>query len=201
MYVGDSVVDAETARRAGVPFTAVLSGVMPRDAFDGYNGDRFLEYLQELTEEDESHILVLLMRRPGDAAIEHDDPYNLNRFLTAQESVYDRALAELKSGRKRTHWMWFIFPQIDGLGHSETARFYAIKNLEEARAYLRHPILGARLAECAEAVLAVEGRTAAEIFGYPDDLKLRSSMTLFASVSEPGSVFERVLAKYYHGER
>ncbi len=96
--------------------------------------------------------------------------------------------------------MWFIFPQIDGLGHSSTAIFYAIKSIAEARAYLDHPLLGARIKECAEAVLAVEGRSASAIFGYPDDMKLKSSMTLFAAVAEdPGSVFNRVLDKYYGG--
>jgi uncharacterized protein (DUF1810 family) len=97
--------------------------------------------------------------------------------------------------------MWFIFPQIEGLGHSATTMHYAIKSIDEARAYLNHPVLGPRLRECAEAVLAVEGRTASEIFQYPDDLKLRSSMTLFAAVAEPGSVFVRVLDKYFAGKQ
>ncbi|MEW6357208.1 MAG: DUF1810 domain-containing protein [Planctomycetota bacterium] len=123
------------------------------------------------------------------------------RFTKAQEGVYDRALAELRAGRKRSHWMWFIFPQIEGLGHSSTSRYYAIKSLEEARQYLNHPVLGPRLLECAEAVLAIEGRSVAEIFGYPDDLKLRSCMTLFAQAAEAGSVFVRVLDKYFHGEQ
>ena len=130
-----------------------------------------------------------------------DDPYDLNRFISAQEGVYDRALAELRDGLKRTHWMWFIFPQIDGLGHSPTTRLYSIKSLDEARQYLGHPVLGARLVESAEAVLAVSGLSASDIFGHPDDWKLQSSMTLFALVSEPGSVFERVLEKYYQGKR
>ena len=129
------------------------------------------------------------------------DPFDLRRFVRAQESVYDNVLTELRSGRKRTHWMWFIFPQIDGLGHSTAAIYYAIKSIEEARQYLQHPILGARLTECAEAVLAVTGRSASEIFGYPDDRKLKSSMTLFAAVADPGSVFARVLDKYFHGEQ
>ena len=107
-----------------------------------------------------------------------DDPHNLNRFLLAQEHDYARALAEIRSGRKRTHWMWYIFPQLDGLGFSETARRYAIRGLDEARAYLEHPVLGPRLVECAEAVLAVQGCSAQEIFGTPDDLKLRSCATL-----------------------
>lgn len=129
-----------------------------------------------------------------------DDPFDLRRFTRAQEGVYDHVLAELRSGRKRSHWMWFIFPQIDGLGHSPTSRYYAIKSLEEARHYLDHSLLGMRLLECCEALLAVEGRPAAEIFGYPDDFKLRSSMTLFAQAAGPGSVFDRVLSKYFHGE-
>jgi len=128
-------------------------------------------------------------------------PSDLTRFLHAQEGVYDRALAEIKVGRKQTHWMWFIFPQIRGLGRSDTARRYAIRDLAEAEAYLNHPILGPRLVECAEAVLAVTGRSAWEIFGSPDDLKLQSSATLFAQVAKPDSVFERLLVKYFRGER
>ena len=128
------------------------------------------------------------------------DPFDLSRFTRAQERIYESVLAELTSGRKRTHWMWFIFPQIDGLGHSSTAKQYAIKSLEEARQYLNHPVLGARLSECAEAILAVEGRSVSEIFGSPDNLKLKSSMTLFASVAEkPHSVFIAVLEKYFRG--
>ncbi len=128
-----------------------------------------------------------------------DDPHDLNRFLEAQESAHARALAEVKAGRKRSHWMWYVFPQFDGLGFSSTAKFYAIKSVAEAKAYLRHPVLGPRLVECAEAVLGVEGRSAHDIFGSPDDLKLRSCATLFAHVSPPGSVFERLLEKYYGG--
>ena len=124
----------------------------------------------------------------------------LQRFLDAQDGVYEQALAELRAGRKRSHWMWFVFPQIAGLGHSSTAAYYAIADLAEARAYLAHPLLGARLAECAEALLGVTGRTAHEILGSPDDLKLRSSMTLFAQVAGPDSVFRRVLERYYGGE-
>ncbi len=129
------------------------------------------------------------------------DPFGLNRFISAQEDIYDRVLAELRGGLKRTHWMWFIFPQIDGLGHSPTTRLYAIKSLDEARRYLSHPVLGERLKECAEAVLAVSGQSASDIFGHPDDWKLQSSMTLFALVAGPGSVFERVLEKYFQGKR
>lgn len=130
-----------------------------------------------------------------------DDPYDLRRFVRSQESDYERALSEIRGGKKRTHWMWYIFPQFDGLAFSSTSKFYAIKSLAEAEAYLNHPILGPRLLACAKAAFGVEGRTAAEIFGSPDDLKLRSCATLFACVSPPGSVFERLLAKYYRGER
>ncbi len=130
-----------------------------------------------------------------------NDPYDLKRFLSAQDGVYDRALAELRDGLKQSHWMWFIFPQIDGLGFSSTTRFYAVKSLEEARQYLAHPVLGARLRECVEAILAVRGRSASDIFGYPDVMKLQSSLTLFSRVAGPGSVFERALDKYYEGKQ
>jgi uncharacterized protein (DUF1810 family) len=134
--------------------------------------------------------------------VQHDnDSYDLNRFLHAQEGDYHRALAELRNGRKRSHWIWYIFPQTDGLGYSSTAKHYAIKSLDEAKAYLAHPVLGPRLVECAEAMLGIENRTANEILGSPDDLKLRSCATLFACVSPAGSVFERVLEKFYVGER
>jgi len=129
-----------------------------------------------------------------------EDPFHLARFASAQEGVYATALSELRSGRKRTHWMWFIFPQVSGLGYSATSQRYAIHGLDEARAYLNHPVLGARLRECAEAILAVEGRSASEIFGYPDDLKLQSSMTLFSQASEPDSVFTQVAEKYFAGK-
>jgi len=129
------------------------------------------------------------------------DPFNLNRFIIAQDKVYNTVLAELRSGEKRTHWMWFIFPQIDGLGYTPTSIYYAIKNREEAREYWDHPILGPRLLECSEAVMAVQGFTASDIFGYPDYLKLKSSMTLFASVAGQDSVFSRILDKYYNGEQ
>lgn len=129
-----------------------------------------------------------------------NDSFDLERFTHAQESVYAQALAEIKSGCKRSHWMWFIFPQIDGLGFSERSKYFAIKSLAEARQYLQHAVLGKRLNECAQALLEVKGRSSAEIFGYPDDLKLKSSMTLFAQVSEPGSIFENVLEKYYAGK-
>ena len=127
------------------------------------------------------------------------DPFQLSRFVKAQDQIYDRALAELKSGRKRSHWMWFVFPQIEGLGFSATTQYYSIKSLEEARRYLDHPVLGKRLRESTETILALEGLSASSIFGYPDDLKLKSSMTLFAGVAEGQSVFMRVLEKYYQG--
>ena len=129
------------------------------------------------------------------------DPYDLNRFLSAQEGVYERALAELKDGQKRTHWMWYIFPQIDGLGYSPTAKRYSIKSIEEAQQYLDHPVLGKRLLECTEAVIALKGGSASEIFGYPDDMKFKSSMTLFEKIAGPGSVFSLALDRYCHRER
>ncbi|KAA6182748.1 DUF1810 domain-containing protein [Thiohalocapsa marina] len=131
---------------------------------------------------------------------EANDPYDLTRFVLAQSHDYARALAEIRSGRKQSHWMWYIFPQLDGLGFSAMARRYAIRSLTEARAYLEHPVLGPRLVECAEAVLAIEGKSAQEIFGSPDDLKLRSCATLFGQVSPEGSVFHRLLEAYFGGK-
>ena len=130
-----------------------------------------------------------------------DDPFELERFVEAQKYVYAQALEEIRAGRKESHWMWYVFPQFDGLGFSPMAERYAIKSLDEARAYLAHPTLGPRLVECVEATLGVEGRSARAIFGTPDDLKLRSCATLFAEVSPAGSGFERLLAKYYGGGR
>jgi uncharacterized protein (DUF1810 family) len=130
------------------------------------------------------------------------DPHDLNRFVEAQEGVYEQALAEIRAGRKRSHWMWFIFPQIDGLGSSPTARRYAIRTRAEAEAYLAHPVLGPRLVACAGAAAVVPGTASAlDVFGAPDDMKLRSSATLFACVSPEGSVFHRVLDRYFRGER
>jgi uncharacterized protein (DUF1810 family) len=129
------------------------------------------------------------------------DPHNLSRFVQAQEYSYDQALSEIRSGRKQSHWMWYIFPQLEGLGFSPTSRRYSIKSIAEAEAYLRHPILGPRLVECCEATLRVEGRSAFDIFGSPDDMKLRSCATLFALVSPAGSVFHRLLDKYFQGNR
>lgn len=128
------------------------------------------------------------------------DPHNLSRFVQAQARDYEQALSEIRSGRKRSHWMWFIFPQIAGLGSSPTAQYFAIGSRAEAEAYLAHPVLGPRLIECVRTVLGLERRSASEIFGYPDDLKLRSSATLFACVSPPGSVFEQLLARHFDGK-
>ena len=129
-----------------------------------------------------------------------DDPFDLNRFVQAQAPIYSNALAELSAGSKRAHWMWFIFPQVDGLGFSATTKLYSIKSLAEARAYLTHPVLGARLVECTRTVLAISGKTTLDIFRRPDDMKLQSSMTLFAAISPDASVFSDVLDKFFDGE-
>jgi uncharacterized protein (DUF1810 family) len=130
-----------------------------------------------------------------------NDPHDLSRFVQAQEYSYDQALAEIRSGRKQSHWMWYVFPQLAGLGFSPTSMRYSIKSLAQAEAYLSHPILGPRLVECCEALLPIEGRSALDVFGSPDDMKLRSCATLFALVSPAGSVFHRVLDKYFQGHR
>ncbi|HMJ18673.1 MAG TPA: DUF1810 domain-containing protein [Gemmatimonadaceae bacterium] len=127
------------------------------------------------------------------------DPYDLERFVRAQATDYDQALLELRDGHKRSHWMWYIFPQIEGLGLSPMSRQYSIKSVAEARAYLDHPVLGPRLRECATVVYGISGRTAFGIFGAPDDMKLRSSATLFASVSG-GGIFEQLIQKYFEGQ-
>lgn len=127
-----------------------------------------------------------------------DDPYHLQRFVEAQDLVYDRVVTELTSGRKKSHWMWFVFPQIAGLGGSPTAVKYAISSLDEAKAYLAHPVLGARLRECVNLVNHIEGRSIDEIFGSPDNKKFRSSMTLFARAADDG-LFEQALMKYFGG--
>ena len=124
---------------------------------------------------------------------------NLKRFLDAQNQVYLKALAEIRNGRKETHWMWFIFPQLKGLGQSETARFYAIADLQEATDYLAHPVLGRHLIEISEALLHLKDTSANAIFGAPDDVKLRSCMTLFANVAPAHPVFESVLERYFNG--
>jgi uncharacterized protein (DUF1810 family) len=129
-----------------------------------------------------------------------DDPFNLQRFVDAQAPVYGRVCAELKSGRKQSHWMWFIFPQIAGLGHSPMAQRFAISSLEEAKVYLGHPVLGARLRECTQFVMAVEGRSAREILGPPDDMKLRSCLTLFAHAAPDEPPFRGALEKFFGGE-
>lgn len=128
------------------------------------------------------------------------DPYHLNRFVEAQSVNYSDALSELRSGQKRSHWIWYVFPQIAGLGQSAMSVRYAIRSEDEARAYLADPVLGPRLIESAEAILAIRNKSAREILGTPDDLKLRSSATLFAHVSPPGSVFQRILDTYYSSE-
>lgn len=127
------------------------------------------------------------------------DPHGLSRFLAAQDPVYAGVLAELAAGRKTSHWMWFVFPQLHGLGRSARAQHYAIGDLDEARAYLAHPVLGARLRECCRRAEAVEGRTATELFGGPDDLKFRSCLTLFAAASGQEPLFRRLLTKYFAG--
>jgi len=131
------------------------------------------------------------------------DPFDLRRFVDAQDRVYDTVLAELLAGAKRSHWIWFVFPQLRGLGRSPTAQHYGISTLDEARAYLAHPVLGPRLRECTELVAAIDGRSVDEIFGWPDNLKVRSSMTLFAHATEDSEVqagFRAVLDKFYGGE-
>jgi uncharacterized protein (DUF1810 family) len=157
--------------------------------------DPFLDQQRNLLRQEDR--FMTNANEPGGAG----DPYDLNRFVQVQADDYEQALAQIKRARKQSHWMWYIFPQYDGLGFSSTSRRYAIKCRAEAEAYLSHPVLGPRLIECAEAVLGVEGRSAFEVLGSPDDVKLRSCATLFASVSPEGSVFHQLLDKYYHGER
>jgi uncharacterized protein (DUF1810 family) len=129
-----------------------------------------------------------------------NDPYNLQRFVDAQNGVYDQVRSELQAGRKRGHWMWFIFPQVAGLGRSHMAELFAIASKDEAAAYLDHPILGPRLRECTELVTQVEGRTLEQILGNPDNLKFRSSMTLFAQAIADNQLFVKALGKYCNGE-
>lgn len=125
----------------------------------------------------------------------------LSRFIGAQSETYGKALSEIKSGRKTTHWMWFIFPQLKGLGRSDTAQFYGIENLEEAIVYFNHPVLGKRLVEISRELLQIQGKTATAIFGSPDDVKLHSSMTLFACVPGADPVFQKVIDGYYDGRK
>jgi uncharacterized protein (DUF1810 family) len=129
-----------------------------------------------------------------------NDSFQLDRFVTAQKRDFERALTEIRGGQKRSHWMWYIFPQFAGLGFGPTSQHYAVKSLDEARAYLRHQVLGPRLIECAEAALRVQDKSATDVFGTSDDLKLRSSATLFASISPADSVFHRLLDKYFDGD-
>jgi len=126
---------------------------------------------------------------------------SLQRFINAQEGIFQTALAEVMNGRKQSHWMWFIFPQIQGLGFSDTAKFYAIKDLKEAAAYMKHPVLGDRLLHFCKALLGLESSDARKIFGSPDDLKLKSSMTLFSLVPDADPVFEAVLNKFFAGKK
>jgi uncharacterized protein (DUF1810 family) len=128
------------------------------------------------------------------------DPFDLSRFVDAQDRVYDTVLAELRNGAKRSHWIWFVFPQLRGLGRSGTAQHYGIGGIDEARAYLAHPVLGTRLRECTRLVAAIDGRSVDDIFGFPDNLKVRSSMTLFAHATDDNDDFQAVLDKFYGGE-
>jgi uncharacterized protein (DUF1810 family) len=129
-----------------------------------------------------------------------NDPHNLQRFVDAQNAVFEQVCAELREGRKQGHWMWFIFPQLHGLGNSEMAVHFAITSREEAEMYLQHPVLGPRIRECTRLVNLVEGRSIHQIFGYPDDLKFRSSMTLFAAATSENKIFNHALQKYFSGE-
>jgi uncharacterized protein (DUF1810 family) len=124
----------------------------------------------------------------------------LNRFLKAQENDYLTALSEIKAGRKRSHWMWYIFPQVKGLGFSETSKFYAIKDIEEAVAYLKHPVLGKRLKEITSELLKLHTNNASEVFGSPDDMKIKSSLTLFAAITDETSIFREALQKFFGGK-
>ena len=127
------------------------------------------------------------------------DPFDLRRFVDAQDRVYDTVLAELRAGAKRSHWIWFVFPQLRGLGRSATAQHYGISSLDEARAYLTHPVLGQRLRECARLIADIDGRSADDIFGFPDNVKVRSSMTLFSRATDDAADFRAVLDKFYDG--
>ena len=139
------------------------------------------------------------MTNTDNSVSHHSDPWALNRFVTAQNKVYQQVVQELNNGCKRSHWMWYIFPQVDGLAQSSTSKYYAIKSLDEAIAYFNHPILGARLIECTNLVQQIEDKAVSEIFAYPDNLKLQSSMTLFAEITnEP--VFTRILDRYFQSQ-
>lgn len=140
----------------------------------------------------------LILLGPEDGV--NDDSFDLDRFVQAQQDTYDLALSELEAGQKESHWMWFIFPQVKGLANSDMSLRYAITDIKEARAYLKHPVLGLRLQTCAKALLSISNLSALDILGYPDDLKLKSSMTLFAFASSPESVFAQVINQYFNGE-
>jgi len=129
------------------------------------------------------------------------DQYNLNRFIEAQMTTYEGAMLELARGRKDSHWIWYVFPQIEGLGRSDTAKLYSIKSLEEGKAYLRHPLLGPRLIEACEIILSLKDVSMDEVMGYPDDLKLQSSMTLFETLSDSSSIFTKIIEIYFDNER
>jgi uncharacterized protein (DUF1810 family) len=139
---------------------------------------------------------------PVDKSLSSDDadPFDLRRFVDAQDRVYGTVIAELRNGAKRSHWIWFVFPQLRGLGHSPTAQRFGISSLDEARAYLAHPVLGPRLRGCTRLVAAIEGRSVDQIFGWPDNLKVRSSMTLFARATDDNAEFRAVLDKFYNGD-
>ena len=137
---------------------------------------------------------------PGHTMHADSDPFNLQRFVDAQRDVYERVRAELQRGEKQSHWIWFIFPQLRSLGRSATAKFYGISSIDEAAAYLAHPLLGERLRECTRFVLAIRGRTAHQIFSSPDDMKFRSSMSLFAQATRTDGVFAEALEMYFGGE-
>lgn len=139
------------------------------------------------------------MSKPNSGA-EMENPFELRRFIDAQDTVYHRVIAELRAGVKQSHWMWFVFPQVAGLGRSATAELYAIRSLDEAKAYLAHPLLGGRLRECTQLMLEVTGKSARQILGSPDDLKFFSSMTLFAHAAPDEAVFRDALAKYFDGQ-
>ena len=127
------------------------------------------------------------------------DKFNPGRFIYKQDFVYENVVRELKNGQKNSHWMWFIFPQIEGLGRSSIAKEFSIKSMAEARAYLDHPVLGERLKQCTQLVLDIDGKTAIDIFGHPDYLKFRSCMSLYSAVEEKGNIFEMALSKYFNG--
>jgi len=129
------------------------------------------------------------------------DQYNLNRFIEAQMTTYEGAMLELARGRKESHWVWYIFPQIKGLGRSDTAKLYSIKSLEEGRAYLEHSVLGPRLIKACEILLSLKDTSMDEVMGFPDDLKLLSSVTLFEAISEPNTIFTKIIEIYFDGER